>query len=177
MCPRISREFLAEEERVLGPWWYRQEYHCQCSETIDQVFAHDVVMGALASDVVPLFAPAAEPPRTPPRIAPVDARRTVLYKARLDRSLAMKIRPALALALLVAGSLGAGCAGNTAAARDAQVRANLTPELKTLSQRPIDVDNRTTLTFDENSRMANEDLQRFWLIDRPSRLARPRIPR
>jgi hypothetical protein len=58
MCPRISWEFLAEEERVLGPWWYRQEYHCQFSETIDQVFAHDVVMGALASDVVPLFAPA-----------------------------------------------------------------------------------------------------------------------
>lgn len=58
MCPRISPAFLAEEERVLGPWWYRQEYLCQFSETTDQMFSYDVVMGALSSDVAPLFAPA-----------------------------------------------------------------------------------------------------------------------
>lgn len=28
-CPRISAEFLAEEERTLGEWWYRQEYCCE----------------------------------------------------------------------------------------------------------------------------------------------------
>lgn len=80
--------------------------------------------------------------------------------------------------LLAAGaaSLG-GCASDTAAARDAQVRANLTPELYTLYQRPIDADNRIALTLDENLRMANEDLGRFWLLDRPSRLAREKIPR
>ncbi len=27
-CPRISSEFLAEERRTLGEWWYRQEYGC-----------------------------------------------------------------------------------------------------------------------------------------------------
>jgi len=59
MCPRISPDFLAEEQRVLGPWFFDQEYRCEFRETTDQVFAHDVVMGALSSDVAPLFAPAA----------------------------------------------------------------------------------------------------------------------
>jgi hypothetical protein len=80
--------------------------------------------------------------------------------------------------LLAAGvaSLG-GCASDTAAARDEQVRANLTPELHTLHQRPIDADNRVALTTDENLRMVNQDWGRFWLFDRPSRLTRERIPR
>lgn len=78
-----------------------------------------------------------------------------------------------ALAAFVAG----GCSSNTAAGRDSKVRNNLTPELSTLYQRPIDWDNRETLTVDENLRMANEDLTRMWLLDRPSRLARERVPR
>lgn len=28
-CPRIPAAFLAEERRVLGDWWYRQEYGCE----------------------------------------------------------------------------------------------------------------------------------------------------
>jgi len=55
LCPRISPAFLAEEERSLGPWWYRQEYACQFSETIDQLFAYDDVMAAVSRDVQPLF--------------------------------------------------------------------------------------------------------------------------
>jgi hypothetical protein len=27
-CPRISADFLAEERRALGEWWFRQEYLC-----------------------------------------------------------------------------------------------------------------------------------------------------
>jgi hypothetical protein len=80
-------------------------------------------------------------------------------------------------ALFAAGLLAAGCNSNSAAGRDAAVRANLTPELKTLAQRPLDVDNRVALTTDENLRMANQDLGRVFLFDRPSRLARERIPR
>lgn len=88
----------------------------------------------------------------------------------------MKIR--CCTALLAAALLAAGCTtADTAAGRDAQVRANLTPELKTLAQRPIDVDNRIALTIDENLRMANQDLGRIFLLDRPSRLARERVPR
>ncbi|MFN0132062.1 MAG: hypothetical protein ACKVW3_05970 [Phycisphaerales bacterium] len=71
----------------------------------------------------------------------------------------------------------AGCAGDTAAGRDSAVRANPTPELQTLGDRYIDTDNRVALTVDENLRMANQDLLRLWLLDRPSRLTRERVPR
>jgi hypothetical protein len=91
----------------------------------------------------------------------------------------MASRSTVLCSLAAAGALAllGGCYSNTAAGRDAKVRANLTPELQTLSQRPIEVDNRETLTIDENLRMANEDLARMWFFDRPSRLARPRVPR
>jgi hypothetical protein len=54
-CPRISREFLAEEEKALGPRWYRQEYFCSFEEVIDAVFLHSDIMAALADDIPPLF--------------------------------------------------------------------------------------------------------------------------
>jgi hypothetical protein len=53
-CPRITREFLEEERKSLGSW-YRQEYECEFVDTLDQVFSYEVVMGALTSDVQPLF--------------------------------------------------------------------------------------------------------------------------
>lgn len=40
-CPRISRDFLAEEYEALGDLWFRQEYHCEFVETEDQVFSTD----------------------------------------------------------------------------------------------------------------------------------------
>jgi Terminase large subunit, T4likevirus-type, N-terminal len=57
-CPRISPVFLAEERRSLGEWWYRQEYLCEFSDAIDQVFAYDDIMAAFTTDVTPLFAAA-----------------------------------------------------------------------------------------------------------------------
>lgn len=81
-----------------------------------------------------------------------------------------------ALALGVAAIAG-GCSSDSAAGRDTKVRRNLTPELTSLYQRPIDFDNREVLTFDENYRMLNEDWARLWLVDRPSRLARERVPK
>jgi len=54
-CPRISPQFLAEEEKALGARWYRQEYLCQFSETSEQIFAYDMLMRAVTSDVTPLF--------------------------------------------------------------------------------------------------------------------------
>lgn len=53
--PRISSEFLAEERRAMGDWWYSQEYECEFRESTDSVFAYDAVMGALSDDVQPLF--------------------------------------------------------------------------------------------------------------------------
>ena len=54
-CPRISKEFLDEEKRSLGDWWFKQEYGCEFVETIDQVFSYEQVTGAITSDVEPLF--------------------------------------------------------------------------------------------------------------------------
>jgi len=54
-CPRISSEFLEEERKSLGDWWYRQEYMCEFVEAIDQVFGYDVIMSSISNKVKPLF--------------------------------------------------------------------------------------------------------------------------
>ena len=42
-CPRITSEFLEEERRTLGEWWFRQEYECQFLDSQTQAFTHDMV--------------------------------------------------------------------------------------------------------------------------------------
>lgn len=54
-CPRISPEFLAEEQRALGERWFRQEYLCSFEDVIDAVFAYADIQAALSDDVKPLF--------------------------------------------------------------------------------------------------------------------------
>jgi hypothetical protein len=54
-CPRIPREFLMEEEKALGPRWYRQEYLCSFEDTVDAVFLFEDVMAAKDDTVAPLF--------------------------------------------------------------------------------------------------------------------------
>lgn len=39
----------------MDDWWFRQEYLCEFVATTDQVFAYDLVMGALPEKVAPLF--------------------------------------------------------------------------------------------------------------------------
>jgi hypothetical protein len=55
-CPRIPREFLEEEQLALGQRWFDQEYGCAFVDTVDQVFAYEHVMAAMADDIRPLFA-------------------------------------------------------------------------------------------------------------------------
>lgn len=45
-CPRISPEFLAEEKRALGEWWFRQEYFCEFLDAETQAFSRDMIEGA-----------------------------------------------------------------------------------------------------------------------------------
>ena len=52
--PRIPPEFLEEERRALPSWVFRQEYECSFEETEDQVFTHEMVEGAVTSEVTPL---------------------------------------------------------------------------------------------------------------------------
>ena len=54
--PRISPEFLEEERKALGPWWFAQEYECRFMETDDAIFTHEVVERAITDEVKPLFA-------------------------------------------------------------------------------------------------------------------------
>jgi len=55
-CPRIPPAFLDEERRVLGPWWFQQEFECQFSETSAQLFSYDALMATVSPDIAPLFA-------------------------------------------------------------------------------------------------------------------------
>ncbi len=53
-CPRIPPEFLEEERKALGEWWYRQEYECEFSETEDNIFSYDLIQSAIDPDVTAL---------------------------------------------------------------------------------------------------------------------------
>jgi hypothetical protein len=50
-CPRISEEFLQEEFKSLGDWWFSQEYLCQFRDTTDSLFKYDQVMESLDDDL------------------------------------------------------------------------------------------------------------------------------
>jgi hypothetical protein len=58
-CPRIPPAFLEEERKTLGPWWFAQEYECRFMDTVDQVFATEVIDKAITEEVAPLFGGAA----------------------------------------------------------------------------------------------------------------------
>lgn len=54
----------------------------------------------------------------------------------------------------------------------AEIRSDVTPELSGLNRREVDRDNDFALAVDSNLRAANDDWDRFWLLDSPSRLTR-----
>jgi hypothetical protein len=81
----------------------------------------------------------------------------------------------LGLALLGSSALLSAC--NPHAQRARAYRRNPSPEVTTLYERDADVKNALSITFDENLRMAKQDLGRFFYTDRPSRLTREPIPR
>ncbi len=51
-CPRIAPEFLAEEERTLGAFWFEQEYLCKFLDAESQAFRHEDVERALHGEEV-----------------------------------------------------------------------------------------------------------------------------
>jgi hypothetical protein len=53
-CPRIPREFLAEERRTMGEQAYRQEYECGFSDSVTAVFDLDLVERAITDGFGPL---------------------------------------------------------------------------------------------------------------------------
>ncbi len=85
----------------------------------------------------------------------------------------------LVLGIFGVALVGQGCGslGAVPGGRDSAIRANLTPELATLTDRPVDLSNEYALMANENSRMILSDLSRAWYTDRPSRLSKTPLPR
>ncbi|MBI1189388.1 MAG: hypothetical protein GC200_01725 [Tepidisphaera sp.] len=80
-----------------------------------------------------------------------------------------RLKCVLGVAVCVAGALG-GCSATDNSPEG--IRYNLTPELQTMWQRPVDVGNQVSVTYDENIRMFWEDLHRGALVDRPTHLSK-----
>lgn len=55
-CPRISKEFLAEELKALGPMRFSEEYELQFVDDDTQAFPSGVIERAFTKDVMPLWA-------------------------------------------------------------------------------------------------------------------------
>jgi len=53
--PRISPEFLESERRMLGEYWFQQEYMCKFNDAIGSLFSYDDIQAAFTDDVKPLF--------------------------------------------------------------------------------------------------------------------------
>ncbi len=54
-CPRISAEWLENERKTIPDFWFRQEFLCEFTETLDSVFSHDDIEASLDPDITPLF--------------------------------------------------------------------------------------------------------------------------
>jgi len=52
--PRIPKEFLQEERRSMGEFFFMQEYMCEFRETVDQVFSYEQIMACVNPDIKPL---------------------------------------------------------------------------------------------------------------------------
>ncbi len=52
-CPRITPEFLAEERRTMGDWWFLQEYNCQFLDAQTSAFRQADIDAALCEDLDP----------------------------------------------------------------------------------------------------------------------------
>ncbi len=50
-CPRISADFLAEEQQAMGDWWFHQEYRCKFLDAETQAFRREDVDRAFEEEV------------------------------------------------------------------------------------------------------------------------------
>jgi hypothetical protein len=54
-CPRITPEFLREEEEALGPRWFAMEYMAEFGDAVDALFTEEQIKRAMTNDLQPLF--------------------------------------------------------------------------------------------------------------------------
>ncbi len=81
-------------------------------------------------------------------------------------------RTVAVLSLAAAASTLVGCSssGPRHAGDVSAIRRNPSPAMHTLAGRRADAYNRRTVTTDTNLRMFTEDMERLFLLDRPSNL-------
>jgi hypothetical protein len=54
-CPRISKEFLAEELKELGAMRFSEEYQLEFRDSDEAVFPGDIIAAAFRSEILPLW--------------------------------------------------------------------------------------------------------------------------
>ena len=54
-CPRLSKEFLAEELRELGPTMFKQEYELEFLSDAEALFNFNIIAAAFTDEVRPLW--------------------------------------------------------------------------------------------------------------------------
>ena len=52
-CPRISSEFLKEEQESMGEWWFKQEYMCEFMDSATTAFSLEDIENAFDKEVEP----------------------------------------------------------------------------------------------------------------------------
>jgi len=76
------------------------------------------------------------------------------------------------LALLAAAAGLVGCASDSSSDTSyGAIVGDLTPELQTTTERPVDVDRNMAVAKNQNWRMMWDDLGRIFYTDHPSRLS------
>ena len=75
------------------------------------------------------------------------------------------------VSLGLASALLTGCSSDPNNVSYGSISNNLTPELRGLTDRPIDIDRHNKVTANTNSRMFWDDISRWWYTDHPSRLS------
>jgi hypothetical protein len=53
MCPRITPEFLEEERKSMGEWWFSQEYCCEFADGQSQAFGREDIDNAFREEIEP----------------------------------------------------------------------------------------------------------------------------
>lgn len=86
------------------------------------------------------------------------------------------LKRAALLALGAGAAVSVGCASHGGDPHVGRFRSNPTPLMHTPGETQVESSNRIALTADTNGRLANKDMGRLMLSDRPSRLGREPIP-
>jgi hypothetical protein len=52
-CPRIPKDWLEEERKQIGDFWFEQEYMCEFKDDVSAVFRYEDIMAAMDNEIVP----------------------------------------------------------------------------------------------------------------------------